>query len=61
MQVVAGDRAYDATRNHYFLKAMGIESAIRLNDYRTEKKDPSKTGREVMKQKPEYARGQRER
>ena len=61
VEVVAADRGYDDTRNHYFLKVRGIESAICLNDYRTEKKDPSKRGWVVMKQKPEYVRGQRER
>jgi transposase len=59
--VVAADRGYDDTRNHYFLKVRGIESAICLNDYRTKKKDPSKKGWVAMKQKPEYVRGQRER
>ena len=59
--VVAADRGYDDTRNHYFLKVRGIESAICLNDYRTKKKDPNKKGWVAMKQKPEYVRGQRER
>jgi IS5 family transposase len=61
VEVVAADRGYDDTRNHYFLKVRGIESAICLNDYRTEKKDPSKAGWVAMKRKPEYIRGQRER
>jgi IS5 family transposase len=61
VEVVAADRAYDDTRNHYFLKVRGIESAICLNDYRTEKKDPSKRGWVVMKQRPEYVKGQGER
>jgi len=61
VEVVAADRGYDDTRNHYFLKVRGLESAICLNDYRTEKKDPSKAGWVAMKRKPEYIEGQRER
>jgi IS5 family transposase len=61
VEIVAADRAYDDTRNHYFLKVREIESAICLNDYRTKKKDPNKAGWIAMKQKPEYIRGQKER
>jgi len=61
VEIVAADRAYDDTRNHYMLKVRGVHSAIRLNDYRTEKKDKSKAGWVAMKAKPEYIRGQRER
>ena len=60
-EVAAADRAYDDTRNHHFLNVRGIESAIRLHDYRTEKKDPSKGGSVAMEQKPEYVRGQGQR
>ena len=38
---VAGDKGYDDGDNHYYLKAKGINSTIRLNNYRTEKKDPN--------------------
>jgi len=55
VEIVAADRAYDDT-----LKVRGVHSAIRLNDYRTEKKDKSKAGWVAMKAKPEYIRGQRE-
>jgi hypothetical protein len=61
VQVVAGDRAYHDTRNHYFLKVRGIESAICLKENRTGKKDPGKAGWVAMKQKPEHDRGQGER
>lgn len=39
---VAADRAYDDQANHLYLQSHGIHSAIRLNDYRTQKKDPHK-------------------
>ncbi|HJX39141.1 MAG TPA: IS5 family transposase [Anaerolineae bacterium] len=61
VEIVAADRAYDDTRNHYMLKVRGVRSAIRLNDYRTQKKDKSKAGWVAMKANPEYTRGQRER
>ncbi len=51
MEIVAADRAYDDTRNHYFSKVRGIESAIRLNDHRMEKKGPNRTGRAAINQK----------
>lgn len=61
VEVVAADRAYDDTRNHYMLKVRGVHSAIRLNDYRIQKKDKNKGGWMAMKEKPEYIRGQKER
>lgn len=61
VKIVAADRAYDDTRNHYMLEARGVHSAIRLNDYRTRKKDKNKAGWLAMKAKPEYITGQRER
>jgi IS5 family transposase len=61
VEIVSADRGYDDTRNHYFLKVRGIESAICLKDNRTEKKDQNKAGWVAMKQKPEYIEGQRER
>ena len=57
----AGDKGYDDGDNHYYLKAKGINSAIRLNDYRTEKKDPNKEGWLKLKQSQEYSRGLKER
>jgi IS5 family transposase len=61
VEIVAADRAYDDTRNHYMLKVRGVHSAIRLNDYRTQKKDKNKAGWIAMKEKPEYIRAQKER
>ena len=61
VEIVAADRAYDDTRNHYMLKVRGVHSAIRLNDYRIQKKDKNKGGWMAMKEKPEYIRGQKER
>ncbi len=42
VKTVAGDKAYDDGENHAYLQTHGMHSAIRLNDYRTEKKDPNK-------------------
>ena len=39
--IVTGDEGYDNGENHYYLEQEGITSAIRLNDYRTQKKDKS--------------------
>ncbi len=61
MEIVAADQAYDDTRNHYMLKVRGVHSAIRLNDYRMQKKDKSRAGWVAMKAKPEYITGQRQR
>ncbi len=43
------------------MKAKGINSAIRLNNYRTQKKDPNKEGWLELKESQEYADGLRER
>ena len=58
---VAGDKGYDDGDNHYYLKDRGINSAIRLNDYRTRKKDKNKGGWLELKQSQEYEEGLRER
>jgi IS5 family transposase len=58
---VAGDKGYDDGDNHYYLKAKGINSAIRLNNYRTGKKDPNKEGWLKLKQSEAYAAGLKER
>ena len=39
VSTVAGYKGYDDGENHYYLKERGINSAIRLNNYRTHKKD----------------------
>ena len=41
---VAGDKGYDDGDNHYYLGYKGINSAIRLNNYRTKKEDKNKEG-----------------
>jgi IS5 family transposase len=58
---VAGDKGYDDGENHYYLKERGINSAIRLNRRRTEKKDPNKEGWLKLIANPEYQRGLKER
>lgn len=58
---VAGDKGYDDGENHHYLKERGINSAIRLNDYRTQKKDANKEGWLKLKQSQEYADGLKER
>lgn len=47
---VAGDKGYDDGDNHYYLLGKGINSAIRLNNYRTQKQDKNKDGWLDMKQ-----------
>ena len=58
---VAGDKGYDDGDNHYYLRAKGINSAIRLKNYRTEKKDPNKEGWIKLKESKEYREGLKER
>ncbi|MCJ7735888.1 MAG: hypothetical protein MUQ10_01060 [Anaerolineae bacterium] len=40
--IYATDRGYDDGENHYLLEYLGLKSAIKLNDYRTKKKDKNK-------------------
>lgn len=54
----AGDRGYDDTENHYLLASEGLHSAIKLNRYRTEKKDANKDVWLALKDTPEYQAGQ---
>lgn len=61
VKVVAGDKGYDDGGNHYFLKEKGIGSAIKLNDYRTQKKDENKQGWAQIKDSQEYKDGLRDR
>jgi IS5 family transposase len=61
VDTVAADRAYDDTRNHYMLRSMGLHSAIRLNEYRTRKKDKNKAGWIALLQESGYIQGQKER
>jgi hypothetical protein len=57
IKIVTADRAYDDTANHLFLKMKKIKSAIRLNDYRLEKKDDNKEPWVELVQTPEYRAG----
>jgi IS5 family transposase len=54
----AGDKGYDDTENHYLLESEGLHSAIKLNRYRTEKKDANKEVWLALKETPEYQAGQ---
>ena len=56
-----GDRGYDDTENHYQLETMGLHSALKLNKYRTQKKDGNKEVWQAMVQTDEYQAGQRVR
>jgi len=58
---VAADKGYDDGENHYYLAQKGINSAIRLNDYRTQKKDGNKEGWIKVKGSAEYQGGLEER
>jgi len=58
---VAADKGYDDGENHYYLEKKGINSAIRLNKRRTQKKDAHKEGWLELKQSQEYADGLKER
>lgn len=44
IRALAGDKGYDDGDNHYYLESKGINSAIRLNNHRTEQKDKNKEG-----------------
>ena len=59
--IVAADRGYDDSQNHYWLERTGIQSAICLHDYRTQKKDVNKEIWLEMKTNPTYQAGLKER
>ena len=59
IETYAGDRGYDDTENHYRLEMMGLHSALKLNKYRTQKKDGNKEVWQAMVQTDEYQAGQR--
>lgn len=61
VKTVAADRGYDDGENHEFLWSQGIHSAIRLNDYRTTKKDDNKGPWIALQQSLEYHGGLKER
>lgn len=57
----AGDRGYDGGENHYLLEIKGLNSALRLNDYRTQKKDKNKEIWLCLLQSEAYQEGQQVR
>lgn len=57
-QVYAGGRAYDDGENHLFRTPLGLRSALKLNRYRPQKRDPNKGG---WLTDPDYQAGLRER
>jgi len=61
VKTVAADKAYDDGENHEFLWSNHMHSAIRLNDYRTTKKDDNKGIWIALQQSPEYRAGLKER
>jgi IS5 family transposase len=61
IEIVTADRSYDDSDNHVFLWDKGLFSAIRLNDYRTAKKDPNKQVWLDLKADPRYQAGLKER
>ena len=60
-ETYAGDRGYDDSENHYLLEHMGLHSAIKLNSYRTKKKDKHKQVWLDLQASPAYRLGQQER
>jgi IS5 family transposase len=61
VQVYAGDRGYDDGDNHEFLWDRQLKSALRLNEYRTQKKDANKEPWFELLKDPDYQRGLKER
>lgn len=61
VEIYSADRGYDGGENHYLLESKGLHSAIRLNDYRTQKKDKNKEVWFTLQNSDTYRRGQRER
>jgi transposase, IS5 family len=60
-EIYAADRAYDDTELHYALQCAGKHSALHLNSYRTQKKDPNKAPWLRMLASEEYLQGRAER
>ena len=58
---VAGDKGYDDGDNHYYLLDKGINLAISLSSYRTQKKDRNKEGWLKLTESQEYNGGLKER
>jgi len=55
--IYAADRGYDDGENHIFLKNRKLQDAIKLNNYRTEKKDPNKEIWVKLKKRGSYQKG----
>jgi IS5 family transposase len=60
-EIYAGDKGYDDGDNHEMLESKGKKSALRLNRYRTQKKDKNKEKWVKMVASAEYELGQKER
>ena len=60
-EIYAGDKAYDDGDNHEFLRERQLKSALRLNDYRTQKKDTHKEPWLKLLANSDYWRGLGER
>jgi IS5 family transposase len=61
IETYAGDRGYDDTENHFLLKTEELHSSLKLNKYRTEKKDGNKQVWVELLASDEYQAGQRVR
>lgn len=60
-EVYAGDRGYDNGENHLYLQEKSLKSALKLHDYRTQKKDPNKEPWLKLLADPDYQAGLKER
>ena len=60
-RIYAGDKAYDDGENHLLLWEKGKKSALRLNGYRTGKKDDNKGVWWELEADPDYQKGLEER
>ena len=61
VNTVAADRGYDDSENHYWLEQQGLQSAICLHGYRTQKKDGHKEIWLELKADKRYRQGVQER
>ena len=61
VEIYSADRGYDDGANHYLLETLGLQSAIHLNRYRTEKKDRNRDVWIALKDSPAYRAGLKER
>lgn len=61
VEVYAGDRGYDDGENHLYLQEKNLKSALKLHDYRTQKKDPNKEPWLKLLADSDYKAGLKER